>query len=154
MKIFTKENDTLVYKLHKAVFLINKITDQSLQNSLSLGLPQFLILMAVNRHPGTMQMNVAKYLDLTEAAVSKQMNLMLSKGLIERCENPKNRREHVLHITLTGKKILAAATDLLDKKMLEIFDTMNQKEKDSLIHSLDKMTGIIHSKGLKYYCHC
>jgi DNA-binding MarR family transcriptional regulator len=154
MKQASKQNDQIVYKLHKTVFLLNRIADQGLQNSLSLTLPQFLILTAVSQYPGVSQLKVAQYLDLTQAAISKQMKLMLDQGLIERSENPKNRREHVLRPTAKGKKLLTSGTKVLDRKMSEVFESLSEPDRVELMSALEKITKRIYAKGIEYFCHC
>ena len=152
MEIRAVKNESAISTLHRAVFLLNKIVDAGLQASVGFGFPQFLILSAIEKNPGVSQLRVAKYLDLTEAAVSKQTGLMIGKKLIHRAENPLNRREHVLNITTVGLKKLMLAKIVLDKKMAEIFLVLDNTEQDRLRKILEKIVGKIHGKGVRFYC--
>ena len=148
------KQDQLIYKLHKTVFLLDKIADSSLQQALNLGLAQFLILKTINQSPGISQLKASQQLDLTQAAISKQMKPMLRAGLISRTVNPKNRREHVLNVTSKGKMILSAADKILRNNIGKVFQCLSDKDKIELCENSDRITNEINAKGIGYFCNC
>src|SRR5437867_4108440 len=118
----------ITYNLHKVVFLLDKIADKALEQKLEITFSQFKILMAIDGEE-VCQKTIADYWDMTEAAVSRQIDLLVAKKIINRKENAENRRQHMLSLTKTGKQQLKSAIKLIDQKYEEIFQVIDQKER-------------------------
>lgn len=132
-------NDAIAYKIHKAAFVMDKVADSALQQRLNLTLSQFLILMTVNQNPNITQIQVADFLEQTQAAVSRQIDILKNKKLIEITKNEENRRENLLFPTSFGRKVFIQANDLLHKTFDDLYNVMNDREKNQLEKSLDKL---------------
>lgn len=143
-----KSNHTksLVFMFHKVVFLMDKLTDQTLKNTLNLTHSQFLILMALNHYPNVSQSKIAEFLELTQAAVSRQIDILKYKNMIFQKEKDTNRREHIVSLTNTGKKELEKAFHILDSKFQNKFQILNSNEKKSLTESLQKLFDTLSSR--------
>ena len=118
---------------------MDKVADSALQNKLDLTLSQFLILMAVNQNPNIAQIQVADFLEQTQAAVSRQIDVLKNKKLIETTKNEDNRRENLLSPTSIGRKIFTQSSDVLQKTFDDLYKVMNDREKNQLEKSLDKL---------------
>lgn len=128
----------ITYNLHKTVFLLDKLTDTVLQEELAITFSQFKIIMAID-HSTVSQREIASYWDMTEAAVSRQVDLLVQKKLATRKENPENRREHVLELTKEGKKLYEKGLDVIRKNHNEIFAVLDEREKKVLSEGLHKL---------------
>ena len=145
-------SDAIAYKIHKAVFVMDKVADFSLQNKLDLTLSQFFILMAVDRNPNVTQIEIAKFLELTQAAVSRQIEVLRNKKLISITQNERNRRENILHPTPLGQKLFKQASKILDETFGNLYEIMNEKEKENLEKSLDKLLFSVCGKKRNIDC--
>jgi DNA-binding MarR family transcriptional regulator len=126
-------------KLHKAVFIIDKIAEHTLQEKTSMGFSQFLIMIGIRRNQDVSQLGIAKFLGLTPAAVSRQIECMQKKGLVQREEKKENRREHVLSLTKKGNAQFKRASVALKGRFRRIYSSMGQGEIDALEKGLEKL---------------
>lgn len=140
MKIHSRD---IVYSAHKAVFVIDKIADKILQDNLNLTYSQFRILAAIRKNPDVSQKNIADFLDMTESAVSRQMEFVVDREFVKKTENKKNRRQHVLALTTSGKDQLQKAFKTLDAKFEEVFDVINQDEREVLASAFAKLLKVV-----------
>jgi DNA-binding MarR family transcriptional regulator len=76
------------------------------------------------------QHDIAIYLELTGAGVSKITEALLEKSLILKKVNIKNKRANTITLTIKGKKAINSALDSLEKE----FD-MNINKNDKKIMS-------------------
>lgn len=106
---------------------------------MDLTLSQFLVLNSVVQNPNITQIQIANFLEVTQAAVSRQIEVLKNKKLISISENPENRREHLLFPTSLGKEIFTKASDILHDSFNKLYSVMNDKEKENLEKGLDKL---------------
>lgn len=145
-------SDAIAYKVHKAVFVMDKVADSALRQKLNLTLSQFLILMTVNKSPNITQIQVADFLEQTQAAASRQIDVLKNKKLIEIMKNQDNRRENLLSSTPLGQKVFTEANEILHKTFDDLYKIMSEKEKDHLEKSLDKLLFTICGKRKTFDC--
>lgn len=131
------------YNLHKLVFLLDKISEQVLQAHLHMTFSQFRILMAIDCKEYITQKDIAGYWDMTDAAVSRQVEMLMDKKLIFREENTENRRQHILSLTALGKKSLGKAYNVLESKYEEIFSIIDQRERKIIAEGIQKLLEVI-----------
>jgi DNA-binding MarR family transcriptional regulator len=146
------QSKEITYKIHKAVFLLDKMSDQILQDRLNLGFSQFLVLMALAGQPKAPQKFVAAQLDQTQAAVSRQVDILVDLKLVSRMQNPENRREHILALTKSGLKAYRDGLSAIDERFDKLFSIWQKSEKANLIQALDKLVFEIRSKGADKIC--
>ena len=145
-------SDAIAYKIHKAVFVMDKTADSTLQEKLNLTLSQFLILMSIEQNPNLTQVEIARFLELTQAAVSRQIDVLKNKNLITISQNEKNRRENLLFPTLKGKEIFTKADKILHETFETLYKVMDEKEKENLEKSLDKLLSTVCGKKRTIDC--
>lgn len=145
-------SEAIAYKIHKAVFVIDKTADSSLQRKMNLTLSQFLILMNVVQKPGLTQIEIALFLEVTQAAVSRQIDILKNKNLISIKKNEENRRENLLFPTTLGQSTFDKSHQILDEAFDELYSAMNVKEKENLEKSLDKLLSSVCGKRKSWDC--
>ena len=143
----------ITYNLHKVVFLLDKIADEVLEDKLGVTFSLFKILIAID-HKTMSQREIADYWDMTEAAVSRQIELLLDKKLVEREENPDNRRQHVLKLSQTGRKMYDKGFKVLDEKTEEVFVVLDEREREVMTEGIHKLLKVICTKGGEVDCGC
>lgn len=140
-------SDKIYFKTHKAVFVMDKLADSSLLYKKGITLSQFLILMVIIQNPNLKQIDVANFLEQTQSAVSRQIEILKLQKLIEVVKNSENKRENFLRPTLIGEKKFQEACEVLDKDFDDLFSVLNSNEKISLEKSLDKILFSVCSKN-------
>lgn len=146
------QSKEITYKIHKAVFLLDKMSDQILQDRLNLGFSQFLVLMVLAGQSKVPQKFVASQLDQTQAAVSRQVDILVDLGLVSRDRNPDSRREYVLSLTKSGLKAYNKGFESIDERFDKLFGIWTKTEKDYLLSALGKLVMEIKSKGSDAIC--
>lgn len=153
MKIVSENfSQDIAYKIHKAVFVTDKLADSTLKSKLDLTLSQFLILMVVIQNPNVKQIDIADFLELTQAAVSRQIDVLKNKKFITISQNEDNRRENLVFPTAQGKKIFTQANEILHETFENLYKVMNEKEKANLEKSLDKLLFSVCGKRKSIDC--
>jgi DNA-binding MarR family transcriptional regulator len=132
------KNQHLTYSLHKLVFVLDKMADQALKEKIDLTFSQFKVLMAID-HQTVSQSDIARHWQMSDPAVSRQIELLVNKKLIEQDINQENRRQNQLKLTATGKKVLQKAEATIESKYEETFGSLTQKEKSSMAESIEKI---------------
>ncbi len=120
------------YNLYIAFILHQRHTEQILRDELNLSFSFFMILMAVDRDSVHCQKHIATFLQLTPAAISRQVNLLVKDKLIKRRVNAKNRREYSLELTDTGKQNLDKAYQALDRHRAKMLNDIACTDLDQL----------------------
>lgn len=146
------QSKEVTYKIHKAVFLLNKLSDQILQDRLNLGLSQFLVMMVLAGQSKVPQKFVATQLDQTQAAVSRQIDILVDLGYVSRDTNPESRREYVLSLTKVGQKVHRQAFEAIDERFDKLFGIWTKSEKSNLLGALNKLIMEIKTKGSTAIC--
>lgn len=139
----TFQSRDIIYSAHKAVFVMDKIANRTLQDNFNLTYSQFLVLVAINRNPDVSQRDIADFLDMTEAAVSRQIDIIVDKKYAQRYENKKNRREYILSLTESGKNNLQKAFKILDDKFEDVFKVIDEDEKKILASAFGKLLKVV-----------
>jgi len=95
--------------LDEMMILIRRNTDgrmlQVLQRA-DVTLPQILSLHAMQKQGPQRISGLAAHLRLTAGAVSRLVDRLVDKGLVDRRENETDRRQKTLHITEAGARLL------------------------------------------------
>ena len=138
---------TTIQPALQLVFILDKTIDRLLVEKLDVSLSQFKILMALKHSPNASQRTIAKFWDMTEASVSRQANILLSKKLIQKVKNPTSKREYILRKTRAGKAQIRRAINLIDSKLENLFQNIGREERTRLAVSLNHMLSVIRKEA-------
>jgi DNA-binding MarR family transcriptional regulator len=87
-------------------------TQQSMQERMryvkatGLSMPQFGVLMHLFHGGGCAVSDIGKHMSTSNAAASQLIDGLVEKGLIERAENPADRRAKQITLSKTGRTLL------------------------------------------------
>jgi len=112
------------HKLHKLAFVIDRKTDQILLERLGISLSQYLLMYGAASKFQTTQCGVAKFLNLTQAAISRQVEGLVERDLLKKTQNEENRREHLLVLTPSGQKTFEEAQELIHVTFTELLENI------------------------------
>jgi DNA-binding MarR family transcriptional regulator len=138
-------------KLHKSVFLLDKLADKTLKDAFGLSASQFRILLAIGSQTEISQKDIADYWEMTEAAVSRMIDPLSDKKLIIRSENRDNRSKNCLKLSKHGLDTLEKGIATVDEKYTELYASLTQTEKKALETGLNKILGKLCPKGGTLY---
>lgn len=77
-----------------------------LAKSTGLSMPQFSILMQVHHRGNCAIGDVSEHFDITSAAASQLVDKLVQNGLIQREEDPNDRRAKLLNLTEKGQEFI------------------------------------------------
>lgn len=132
-------SEAIAYKIHKVVLVMDKLADSTLSYQTGLTLSQFLILMNIVQNPGLTQIEISQFHEITQAAVSRLIDVLKSKDLIQIKKNEANKRENLLFPTLLGKDVFKESSKILEEEFNKLYSVMDEVEKENLEKSLDKL---------------
>ncbi len=139
---FTRDFGTNV---HKLACLMGRTAERALAHSVALSFSQFRMLMALSSRPDLTQKRIAKYHGITEAAVSRQIEILRAKKLITAVENAMNRRERKLALTAHGVALVQRAQRALERTFTPLFTGLSAEQKlrlnaflQTLVKALEK----------------
>lgn len=128
---------------HKAVYVFDRKADRLLAEAMGGTFSQFLVLMAIAQCSGPSQQKIAEFLDLTPAAVSRQIDTMVKAGIIVREQDPQSRRSHVVSLTPEGETQLRAMKTELINSFREA-SPVTTDELDAASETLEKLVTAMH----------
>lgn len=132
-------SNNLGYLLNHLAFVLGRQSDQVLQERLGLGFSQFKIMMVLRTNPHVQQKEIAERLGQTEASISRQIKLLLKRGLLQTVKRPENRREHITTLTAKGERFTDEALDILNTYHAPVFEQLSDKQRAQLVESLRSM---------------
>jgi len=140
--------DTYLYKLHLLTNNLDKILDQTLSSRCEITLSQFILLLSVLQKGPINQRKIAKFLMLSPAAVSRQVEVVKKKGWLVVEASESDRRDRILRITPAGSKVVEAGHDSLERHVFEIFN--GQDNHVSLMQHIDALLAGIEGVSRKH----
>lgn len=144
--------ESLSYLLQHTSTTMHRQADQVLQERLGLGISQFRILKVLGERPNVQQRFLADTLGQTEASISRQVKLLVKKGLLAVQINRENQREHLTLPTSKGLKVTQAAQDILAQYHAPAFEQLSLKEKQQLAALLSHIHMFCCQEGKPYAC--
>jgi MarR family 2-MHQ and catechol resistance regulon transcriptional repressor len=108
-------------------------------HSLGIGLSDFGVLEALF-HKGPMPVNtVGSLIGLTSGSMTAAVDRLERKGLVERVGDPNDRRARVLHLTESGRNLIACAFADHEAAMERAASGLTAAERDQAIALLKKL---------------
>jgi DNA-binding MarR family transcriptional regulator len=95
------------------------------------------------------QKRIAKFHGITEAAVSRQIELLKAKKFITAVDNVKNRRERKLALTSKGMELIQRAQKTLEHTFIKPFEILSNDKKNQLSTLLQTLINALEDQPLK-----
>lgn len=133
--------------LHQAIsrlrFALERASNQLLVDECGWGSSHFRLLVCIAHAQDADQAGIAHELGQTEAAVSRQLKLLIDNKLIMQKANPDNRRQNRLSITPFGHQELSKAKALMKKNLNRLFADLDPGTMKQTIDLLESITAKI-----------
>ncbi|MBI4857524.1 MAG: MarR family transcriptional regulator [Acetobacterium woodii] len=126
-------NNLSIIVRHSKVFCERRLHD------FGVGFPEQVILMYLASNNGVNQDAIAQHFMLDKGAIAKTLRKLEEKGLIERHQNPENKRENLISIAPQGQNILGEMGKALTEWNQYFFEGLSADD----IKQYERITNII-----------
>jgi DNA-binding MarR family transcriptional regulator len=115
------------------------------QRTPDLSVPQFRTLGFLSRHAGASLSDVAEHIGLTLPSMSKLIDGLVKRGLVNRETFPQDRRRVTLELTVQGQATWQAARQATQAHLAERLEALSEPERAALISALQALRPIFMS---------
>ena len=136
-KDFTRELGRAVTCLHRSrsKFMGERLREHGFSGAM------YMILLHVDRHPGASQDSIANHRYIDKCNVARRTKKLEELGYIRRETDQADRRQNNLYLTDKGRELVPVIKTYLSQWGQGMTESLSEKEKDTLITLLTKMTG-------------
>lgn len=115
-----------------------------------LTLEQFHPLKILSLAPGLSQRQIGDECNKSAANLTRILDRLQKKSLIERRDNPDDRRSSLVYLTTQGQALVTEVTGILDSFTEKIIAGISAQEQQVLRQALEQMTTNIQQLNLEY----
>ncbi|CAN5385510.1 hypothetical protein BH10CYA1_BH10CYA1_52340 [soil metagenome] len=112
----------------ESVPVIMRLIRTGVRRGGGLSLPQLRVLSHVSRHPGAGVSDVAAHLDVTNPTASVLVDRLVKKSLLNRKEDPSERRRTLLTLTESGTEVLEDARSKAQFLVAQLLKTQTPEQ--------------------------
>lgn len=134
----SKQPDTLGFLISDVQRLLRRQFQHQLEGS-CLTLAQARVLVHIARSEGIRQVDLADRLDIQPITLARQLDQMADNGLVERRNDPNDRRAHQLYLTPQADPYLARIRQASDTVMQLTVDELGEAQTRVLCDSLQTL---------------
>lgn len=100
---------------------------------------QWVMLKRISEKDGISQIDLANSTFKDPAAVTRMLDLLSRKGLVERRPKPDDRRVYEVYFTNTGRDLVEEMTPIVKGMRAGAFKDLSEEEMDTLKNSINKI---------------
>jgi len=120
--------------------MIERIVRSRLRERFGTTLPRFDLMAQLERHPEGLKMNeLSRLLMVTGGNVTTIVDQLEKEGLVERLDEPADRRAFRIHLTRTGERTFADMAREHEEWVLGLVSGLSRREQDDLLRLLAKV---------------
>ena len=120
--------------------LIERRVRSRLREQFATTLPRFDLMAQLERHPEGLRMNeLSRLLMVTGGNVTAIVDQLEREDLVERLDEPADRRAFRIRLTRDGERSFAAMARAHEEWVVEMFGGMSRREQDELLALLAKV---------------
>ncbi len=117
--------------------------------SSGLSMPQFSILMRLHYRGGCGISNLSEHMDISAAAASQLVEKLVQAGLLERSEDPHDRRAKQVALSSKGEELIEQGIQERYRWVDGLAETLNPEEKIKITEALEIMTQVAQTMESK-----
>ena len=120
--------------------MIERVVRSRLRERFGTTLPRFDLMAQLERHPEGLKMNeLSRLLMVTGGNVTAIVDQLEKEGLVERFDEPADRRAFRIHLTRTGERTFADMAREHEEWVLGLVSGLSRREQDDLLRLLAKV---------------
>ena len=104
---------------------------------------KWVLIAAVAGNPGSTQRELAATLEVSDVTAGRMIDRLCADGLIERLENPRDRRAYRVCLTPAARPVLEKLATAAEAYEAEMFSAMDERELETMDALLDKLAAHI-----------
>jgi DNA-binding MarR family transcriptional regulator len=127
--------------------LIERRVRSGLREEFATTLPRFDLMAQLERHPEGLRMSeLSRLLMVTGGNVTAIVDQLEKEALVERFDEPDDRRAWVIRLTSAGRKSFAEMARAHEQWVVELLSGLTRREHDELLKLLAKLKS--HAVGV------
>src|SRR3954468_22390009 len=120
--------------------LIEREVRTRLRDRFGTTLPRFDLMAQLERHPEGLKMNeLSRLLMVTGGNITAIVDQLEKEGLVERFDEPADRRAFRIHLTRSGEKAFAEMARAHEAWVVEMLGGLSRSEHEALLGLLAKL---------------
>jgi DNA-binding MarR family transcriptional regulator len=120
--------------------LIERVVRSRLRSRFGTTLPRFDLMAQLERHPEGVKMNeLSRLLMVTGGNVTAIVDQLEKEGLVERVDQPADRRAFLIQLTRAGERGFAEMAREHEAWVVGLLEGMSRREQDELLRLLAKV---------------
>ena len=128
--------------------LIERHVRSRLRSRFGITLPRFDLMSQLERHPGGLKMNeLSRRMMVTGGNITGIVDQLVKEGLVERLDEPSDRRAWRVRLTRAGDKAFAEMARAHEEWVVELLSGLSRKDADSLMHLLARLKQVTLGKS-------
>ncbi len=131
-------NPNFGFLIHDVARLLRKRFEQHARG-IGLTRSQYQALAYLSRQEGVHQSGLAEMLEIEPITIGRILDKLEARGLIERRQDPKDRRVWLLYLTDAARPLLEVMRDLGQITRSEALDGVSEADRDALCAALALM---------------
>src|SRR3954465_4944715 len=119
--------------------LIEREVRTRLRDRFGTTLPRFDLMAQLERHPEGLKMNeLSRLLMVTGGNITAIVDQLEKEGLVERFDEPADRRAFRIHLTRAGEKSFTEMAGAHEEWVVDMLSGLSRREQDDLLRLLAK----------------
>jgi len=115
---------------------------QHMRTSFDTTLPRFDLMAQLDRHPEGLKMrDLSRLLMVTGGNITGLIDRLVGEGLIERCEDPADRRAYYARLTAEGQRQFREMAGQHEAWVISLLSELSEPEQQQLSQLLGKLKG-------------
>jgi DNA-binding MarR family transcriptional regulator len=103
----------------------------------ALSVPQFRALAFVGRRPRSSLSDVAQHVGTSLPSMSKLIDGLVARGMVERMPEADDRRRVALSLTRSGRRLLDAVYDATQAHLSSLFGGLSAAERAAIVDAME-----------------
>src|SRR5438105_14617660 len=117
--------------------MIERVVRSRLRSRYRTTLPRFDLMAQLERHPEGLKMNeLSRLLMVTGGNVTAIVDQVEKEGLVERLDEPSDRRAFRIRLTKSGERSFAEMARAHEEWVVELLSGLSRREQDELLRLL------------------
>lgn len=131
---------SLLNKVARVISGLEREVENELKVSFKLTFSQFRVLNGLLALGEASGRELAKALDVTPAVVTRQVDALGSRGLVEVKANPRSKRENILSLTPKGEQAVHDASKVIEEKQKALFANLSLKDETAFERAIEVLS--------------
>ena len=105
-------------------------------------MPQFFLLMHLRHHANCGISGISEHMEISNAAASQLVDKLVQAGLLERTEDPHDRRAKQVSLTPVGEEFVEEAIAERSRWVDELANVLNAEDREKVAEALDVLAEV------------